>query len=105
MPETYSLETHEHRIIALETAAEQTERRLSAIERNHDDLKLTIMEENRDTRKFMQSLIERQIAASDADEAREDEIRRERNAGIKDVVISIFGAGGIIALIIQFLMG
>lgn len=97
-------QTHEHRIIALETAQEQTERRLNALERNHDDLKLTIMEENRDTRKFMQSLIERQIEAQGADEAREDEIRRERNAGIKDVVISIFGAGGIIALIIQFLM-
>lgn len=102
MPENSAL-THETRIVALEQANEQTQKRLDALERNHNDLKVTIMEENRDTRKFMQSLIERQIASNDNDRARDDEIRKERNSNIKDILLAIFGAGGIITLLFDFI--
>ena len=97
-----ALETHEHRITALEQAQEQTQKRIDAIERSHNDLKVTIMEENRDTRRFLQNLVERKVVGDEDDRAREDDIRRERNMALKDIVISIFGAGGIIALIVQY---
>lgn len=100
-----ALETHEHRITALEQAQEQTQKRIDAIERSHNDLKVTIMEENRDTRRFLQNLVERKVVGDEDDRAREDDIRRERNAGIKDILLGIFGAGGIVALILQFLLG
>lgn len=98
---TPSLEQHEVRIIALERADEQTQKRLDALERNHNDLKVTIMEENRDTRKFMQSLIERQVNASNDDKARDDELRKVRMTSIKDVMLVIFGSGGLIYGIIE----
>lgn len=97
-----TLETHGHRITALEQAQEQTQKRIDAIERSHNDLKVTIMEENRDTRRFLQNLVERKVVGDEDDRAREDDIRRERNMALKDIVISIFGAGGIIALIVQY---
>lgn len=99
---TPTLEQHEVRITALEKADEQTQKRLDALERNHNDLKVTIMEENRDTRKFMQSLIERQIISNDADRVRDDELRKDRMSIVRDVVITLFGAGGLISVIVQF---
>lgn len=88
------LDTHEVRITSLES-------RVDTLERNHSDLKLTIMEENRDTRKFMQSLIERQFADESADRVREDDIRKARAIALKDVGLAVFGAGGLIYGIIE----
>lgn len=99
-----SLEQHEVRITALEKSDEQTQKRLDALERNHNDLKVTIMEENRDTRKFMQSLIERQVSASNDDKARDDDLRKVRMTALKDVALAVFGAGGLIYGIIEMFM-
>lgn len=88
------LDTHEVRITSLES-------RVDTLERNHSDLKLTIMEENRDTRKFMQSLIERQFADESADRVREDDLRKARTVAMKDIGLAIFGAGGLIYGIIE----
>lgn len=89
-----SLEQHEVRITSLEKT-------VGDLERNHNDLKVTIMEENRDTRKFMQSLIERQVTANDQDRARDDELRKARMSTFKDVILGLFGAGGLIYGIIE----
>lgn len=97
-----TLEQHEVRITALEKSEEQTQKRLDALERNHNDLKVTIMEENRDTRKFMQSLIVSQVNASDQDRVRDDELRKVRMGTVKDVVLGLCGAGGLVSLIVQF---
>ena len=96
-----SLEQHEVRIVALERADEQTQKRLDALERNHNDLKVTIMEENRDMRKFFQSQFEHQVKASDQDRIREDELRKVRMTALKDVALAVFGAGGLIYGIIE----
>ena len=101
---TPSIEQHEVRITALEKADEQTQKRLDALERNHNDLKVTIMEENRDTRKFMQSLIERQVSASNDDKARDDDLRKVRMTALKDILLGIFGAGGVIYGIIELFL-
>lgn len=87
-------DTHEVRITSLES-------RVDALERNHGDLKLTIMEENRDTRKFLQSLIKQQFEDGSADRVREDDIRKARAVALKDVGLAVFGAGGLIYGIIE----
>lgn len=101
---TTQLVEHETRIIALEQADVEKQRRIESLEQNHGDLKLTIMEENRDTRKFMQSLIERQFNADADDRVREDSLRKERNKALTDVLIKIFGAGGIVYLLVEWAM-
>jgi len=92
-----TLDQHEVRITALETSVNE-------LQRNHNDLKVTIMEENRDTRKFMQSLIERQVTANDAERVRDDELRKVRMATFKDILLGVFGAGGLIYGIIELFL-
>ena len=94
---TPSLEQHEVRITTLEKT-------VGDLERNHNDLKVTIMEENRDTRKFMQSLIERQVTANDAERVRDDELRKVRMTTLKDILLGLFGAGGLIYGIIELFL-
>lgn len=98
-----TLEHHETRIVALEKSDEQTQRRLDVLERNHSDLKITIMDESRDTRRDFRTIIERLINSGEADKTRDDEIRRERNNNVKDIMLAIFGAGGLIAFAIEFI--
>lgn len=100
---TTPYEQHEHRITALERADEQTQKRLDALERNHDDLKVTIMEEIRDTRRSLQATVEQLISMTSDDRSREDNIRLARNNNVKDIMLAIFGAGGIITLLFEWL--
>ena len=92
-----TLDQHEVRITALETSVNE-------LQRNHNDLKVTIMEENRDTRRDMHSLMTRVIDSFDADRARDDELRKVRMTTLKDILLGLFGAGGLIYGIIELFL-
>lgn len=97
------IEQHEIRIHALEQSDIDKQRRLDALESNHNDLKITIMEENRDSRRAMQSQFDKLLSVVTDDKVREDDIRKERNKAITDVLIKLGGAGGAIYILIEWL--
>ncbi|MEQ6856056.1 hypothetical protein AAHH17_16370 [Lysinibacillus capsici] len=102
------LEEHEHRIRILEESDADKERRLRNIESSFTHLETTILQENRDTRQFFQSTMDKQWdliksmgALNDKERDRQHEIRKTKLERHTELFLKVGGAGGILYLIIQ----
>ncbi|KZR58987.1 hypothetical protein [Pseudobacillus badius] len=102
------LENHEQRIKVLELSDIDKERRINNIEKNYAHLETTILQENRDTRQFFQSTMDKQWdliksmgALNDKERDRQHEIKKTKLERHTELFLKVGGAGGILYLIIQ----
>ncbi|MGG0666983.1 hypothetical protein ABE073_00380 [Lederbergia citrisecunda] len=105
------IEDHEQRIKTLEENDSDKEVRLRNIEMNYTRLESTILQENRDTRQFFQSTMDKQWdliksmgVLNDKEKEREHEIRKTRLERHTELFLKVGGAGGILYLIIQSIL-
>lgn len=104
------LENHEERIVTLEKSDTEKELRIQTIEKNYMKLENTILQENRDTRSFFQSTMDKQWeliksrdSAVESEKIRTYDLRKtkmERNA---DLLLKYGGAGSVLYLFLQSL--
>lgn len=104
------LGNHEERIVALEESDLKQELRLKQIEQNYVKLENIILQENRETRSFLQSTMDKQWdliksrdTALESEKVRTYDLRKtkmERNA---DLLLKYGGAGSVLYLFLQSL--
>lgn len=106
----YKFEDHEHRIRILEESDADKEMRLRNIEKSYTHLETTILQENRDTRQFFQSTMDKQWdliksmgALNEKEKERQHEIKKTKLERHTELFLKLGGAGGILYLIIQSL--
>lgn len=104
------LEDHEQRIRVLEENDIDKESRLRNVEKNYVQLESTILQENRDTRQFFQSNMDKQWDLiksfgifSDKEKEREHELTKTKIERHTDILLKVGGTGGILYLIVQAL--
>lgn len=104
----HRIEEHEHRIRELEVNDADKEMRLRNIEKGYAHLETTILQENRDTRQFFQSTMDKQWdliksmgALNDKEKERQHEIKKTKLERHTEMFLKIGGAGGILYLFIQ----
>ena len=84
--------------------------RLRNIEKSYTHLETTILQENRDTRQFFQSTMDKQWdliksmgALNEKEKERQHEIKKTKLERHTELFLKLGGAGGILYLIIQSL--
>ncbi|NYV68116.1 hypothetical protein HYI36_22830 [Bacillus sp. Gen3] len=106
----YKIKDHEYRIRILEESDADKEMRLRNIEKSYAHLETTILQENRDTRHFFQSTMDKQWdliksmgALNEKEKERQHEIKKTKLERHTELFLKLGGAGGILYLIIQSL--
>ncbi len=106
------LNQHGERIKQLEKYDEDKHQRLKKVEANYDELKETIVGENKEMRQFFQSNMDKQWdLIKSRDEQRHDtrrmkhELDKTKTEKYADIIFKLLGTGGIVYLIIQSLLG
>lgn len=106
------LNNHGERITKLEKYDEDKHRRLLEVEKNYGELKETIVGENREMRQFFQSNMDKQWdLIKSRDEHNHDtkkmkhELDKTKTERYTDLALKLLGAGGIVYLILQNLLG
>ncbi len=106
------LNNHGERLTQLEKFDEDKHRRLKKVEENYDELKETIVTENKEMRLFFQSNMDKQWdLIKSRDEQRHDkermkhELDKTKTERYSDIAFKLFGAGGIVYLIVQNFLG
>lgn len=105
------IEEHESRIKILEDHDMDKEKRLSRIESSFTHLETMITQENRDTRLFFQSTMDKQWdliksmgALNDKEKERQFEIKKTKLERHTELFLKIGGAGGILYVVAQSLI-
>lgn len=125
MPVQERLENHDTmisnlngRVTTLEKKDREKERRIENVERNYtqlnervEDLKTTIVNENKETRQFFQSNMDKQWdLIKSRDEQHHDtkkmnhELSKTKAERYSDIALKLLGAGGIVYIIVQNLL-
>lgn len=105
------IKEHEDRIRVLEENDMGIEKRLKDIEKGYVHLESTILQENRDTRQFFQSTMDKQwdliktvSTFGDKERERAHEINKTKLERHTELLLKAGGAGGILYIIIQYII-
>ncbi|MGA4517186.1 hypothetical protein ACPA0F_07850 [Solibacillus silvestris] len=108
---TQVIKDHEHRIKVLEVSDADKELRLRSIEKSYTHLESTILQENRDTRQFFQSTMDKQWdliksmgVLQDKEKDRKHEIAKTKAERTYEILLKIGGTGGVLYLIVQAIL-
>lgn len=106
------LNNHSERIANLEKYDEDKHRRLKEVEESYNQLKEAISDENKETRVFFQDnmnklwdLIMSRDEKTHESRKMKHEINKTKTEKYADIILKLIGAGGIIYLIAQSLLG
>ncbi|MEK5069834.1 hypothetical protein [Sporosarcina sp. FSL K6-1508] len=96
------------RLKLVEVDNEQQERRLNEVEQNYTKLENTILTENRETRNFFQTTMDKQWQLITLRDSQKHEVTMSKQELAKtkferwsDIILKLVGAGGIIYILLQ----